>query len=62
MKSEYTNEQLNEILDSSDHFLILAKTSDRLHFVSSKQNWISDGNLLKAAFELVMQKLSESQN
>jgi hypothetical protein len=62
MKIEYTNDELNELLDASDHFLILAQGSTQLHFISSKPNWITDGQLLISALELVKKRISESQN
>ena len=62
MKIEYTNDELNELLDGADHFLILAQDSTQLHFISSKPNWITDGQLLLAALELVKKRISESQN
>lgn len=63
MKMKYTAEELNDLLNNKKHFLILIRDqNDNFHYVSSKPNWLCDGELLAKAIDLVNQRLQETDN
>ena len=63
MKMKYTADELNDLLNNNKHCLILIRDqNNNFHYVSSKANWLCDGELLAKAIDLVNQRLEESPN